>query len=461
MDDNFANSDAAPSLFPEIPASPARESAETKPAGKAVPRLRRPERWQGRMHVESLDQRLDADHAVRNVWAFVEQLDLSPLLDRIRAVRGHVGRNTTDPRILLALWLFASIEGVGSARELDRLCREHRAFEWICGGVSVNYHTLADFRVRHTEFLEELFAQSIASMSHERLVDVNLVAHDGMRIRASAGSDSFRREASLQEHLQQAREHLDKLKAEADLNPAQLDARRQAAQMRAAVEKKQRLESAIENARAIAASREERKKGDGESARASSTDPDARRMKMPDGGTRPGFNAQFATDVESGLIVGVEATNAVNDAQELEPMLDEIKGNIGRDPKAMLNDGGYSTKNNIDLAAERGTVLYTPIKEEKKQLDASKDPYAPKRGDSPAMAAFRARMGQPESKAFYKLRGQTAEWVNANARGHGLYMLRVRGLRKVQAVLLIFALAHNLQRAEALRAERRKQGNPG
>lgn len=461
LDDIPPKPQPAPSLFPEIPGPAPAKPAATKRAGKSAPRLRLAERSQGRIITESLDQRIDADHPVRNVWAFVEQLDLSPLLERIRAVRGHVGRDANDPRILLTLWLYASIEGVGSARELDRLCREHRAFEWICGGVSVNYHTLADFRVQHTEFLEQLFAQSIASMSHEGLVDVNLVAQDGMRIRASAGSDSFRREATLQEHLQQAQEHLDKLKAESDLSPTQLDARRKAAQMRAAVEKKQRLESAIENVREIAASREERKKGDGKNARASSTDPDARRTKMPDGGTRPALNAQFGTDVKSGLIVGVEATNAVNDANELEPMLDEIKGNIGRDPEAMLNDGGYSTKDNIDLAAERGTVLYTPIKEEKKQLNEGKDPYAPKKGDSPAMAAFRARMGLPESKAMYKLRGQSAEWVNANARRHDLYMLRVRGLRKVQAVLLIFALAHNLQRAGVLRAERRNKGNQG
>ena len=199
------------------------------PKAESAPRLRLAEPSQGRMITESLGQRLDADHPVRNVWAFVEQPER----------------------------LYASIEGVGSARELDRLCREH--------------HTLADFRVQPTEFLEQLFAQSIASLSHEGLVDVNLVAHDGKH------------------------------------------ARRKAAQMRAAVEEKQRLESAIENVREIAASREARKKGDGKTARASSTDPDARRTKMPDGGTRPALNAQFGTDVESGRIVGVVATNAVND----------------------------------------------------------------------------------------------------------------------------------------------------
>ena len=406
------------------------------------------------MICESLDQRVDADHPVRTVWAFVERLDLAPLLDRIKAVRGGAGRNANDPRVLLALWLFASIEGVGSARALDRLCRDHRAFAWLCGGVSVNYHTLADFRVGHAEFLETLFAQSIAGLAREGLVDVNLVAQDGLRIRASAGSDSFRRAATLQEHLKQAEGHLAKLKAELDDNPNRLDARRRAARLRAATEKKERLAKAIDHAAEIAASREKRKRGDGESARASSTDPEARRMKMPDGGTRPAYNAQFGTDAESGVIVGVETSTAGNDSHELGPMLDAIEDNVGRVPGATLVDGGYGTRENVDLAAKRKTVLYSTLKAERRQLDAGKDPYAPKKGDSPAMEAFRARMGEPESKALYRRRGEAAEWVNACARRHGLYLLRVRGARKVQAVLVLFALSHNLQRAAKLRAER-------
>jgi transposase len=462
MDDaRSAEPSAPPALFPDV-ADPAdrTESAsiDRPPKAKAAPRLRLAARFQNQVFCETLDKRIDDDHPVRAVWTFVESVDLAPLHDRIKAVKGNVGRNANDPRILLALWLFASIEGVGSARELDRLCREHRAFEWICGGVSVNYHTLADFRVSHGEFLDKLFARSIASLSREGLVDVNLVAQDGMRIRASAGSDTFRREGTLKEHLERAETHLANLKAELDLNGNQLDARRKAAQKRAATEKVARIGKAIEHAREIAENREKRKSGDGESARASTTDPEARRMKMPDGGTRPAYNAQFATAVESGLVVGVEVTNAGNDSHELEPMLADIRDNIGETPKTMLLDGGYGTRENVDLADKEGTVLYAPLKAEERQLEEGKDPYAPKRGDSPAMADFRARMGQAESKDLYKLRGQSAEWTNANARRHDLYMLRVRGLAKVKAVLLIFALAHNLQRAAALRAEQQNRG---
>ena len=234
-------------------------------------------------------------------------------------------------------------------------------------------------------------------------------------------------------------------------------ARRQAAQKRAATEKVERIHSAIAAAREIAKQREKRLAGDGESARASTTDPEARRMKMPDGGTRPAYNAQFGTDAGSGLIVGVAVTNAGNDSHELEPMLDAIHDNLGKNPVNMLVDGGYGTRENIDLAAERDIVVYSSLRAEQRQLDAGKDPYAPKRGDSEAMKAFRLRMGEAASKELYKLRGESAEWVNACARRHDLYLLRVRGLRKVQAVLLIFAIAHNLQRAGALRAERQKQ----
>ncbi len=470
MDDQSAELAASPDLFSDavgavgaIDATGHADAAgdaepATEPRAKAAPRLRLAERSQVGAFFESLDERIDANDPVRAVWAFVEGLDLTALHARIKAVRGHVGRNANDPRILLCVWLYASIEGVGSAREVDRLCQEHRAFAWILGGVSVNYHTLADFRVQHVEFLDDLFAESIASLSREGLVDVNVVAQDGMRIRASAGSDSFRREVTLNEHLTQAKEHLSHLKSELELNGNQVAARRQAAQKRAATEKVQRIEQAIGAAKEMSSQREKRKAGDGQSARASTTDPEARRMKMPDGGTRPAYNAQFGTDTGSGLIVGVGVTNAGNDSHELEPMLNAIHDHFGKDPSKMLVDGGYGTRDNIDLADARGTVVYSTLRAEEKQLEQGKDPYAPKRGDSAAMKAFRARMGEAASKELYKLRGQSAEWVNASARRHDLYLLRVRGLRKVKAVLLIFALAHNLQRAEALRAERRNAG---
>lgn len=422
----------------------------------SVPRLRKAQRDQGEMFTESLDGRIEADHPVRTVWAFVEGLNLSPLLSQIKSVKGCQGRDSTDPRILLTLWLYASIEGVGSARQLVKLCNDHRVYQWICGKVSVNYHMLSDFRTGQGKAFEGLLAEWLASLTHEGLVDVNTVAQDGMRIRASAGGSSFRRQATLQEHLNDAEQHLQTLKKEIEMNPAQLESRRRKAQLRAAEDKKTRLEQALEHVQEIAQGREARKKGDGEKARASHTDPQARRMKMPDGGTRPAYNAQFATDTRTGIIVGVDAATACNDANQLTPMVEEIRKNTGKRPEKVLVDGGYSTRKNVDWAAKNQIDLYTPVKDVKKQLEAGKDPYAPHKGDSPAMIAFRERMSQDESKAIYQLRAQTAEWVNAQARNRGLYMVNVRGKEKVRAVLVLMALAHNLLQVAKLREQQKK-----
>ena len=445
------DSPAVPPPGPAVP-PPGPAVPSPGPAATPAPRLRLAQRHQLQPFLESLDQRLDPHDHARTVWAFVETLDLRCLLEPIKAVEGHVGRNATDPRILLALWLLASIEGVGSARQLNRLCDNHRAFEWLRGNVSLNYHTLSDFRVQHVEQLNRLFAQAIAGLAHERLIDLNFVAQDGMRIRASAGSDSFRRAKTLAEHLTRAETHLTNLTAELTLNPAQLSARRRAAQHRAATERVERLNQAVAHVQELAASREARRPGDGPAARASTTDPESRRMKMPDGGTRPAFNAQLATTVTSGVIVGVDITNAGNDANELEPMMETIRATSGTQPDVALADGGFSTKANVEMAARRGIIVYMPLREEKKQVAAGHNPYAAKKGDSPAMAAFRARMGEAGSKALDQLRGQTAELTNARARRHDLYQVRVRGLRKVLAVLVLFALGENLLRAAALRA---------
>jgi transposase len=426
------------------------------PQVAGTPRLRKPVRDQGIFSTDSLDQRLDADHVARMIWAYVEQMDLSPLLRQIKSVKGHQGRDAIDPRVLMALWLYAVQDGVGSARQLERLCSDHHVYQWICGAVSVNYHTLSDFRAHHGQVLDQLLIDSLASLSHEGLIDVNTVAQDGMRIRASAAGDSFRRECKLEEHLADAKKHVATLNEEIALNPRKLSARRKQAQLRAATEKQTRLEQALENVRIIAKGREARKKGDGQNARASSTDPEARRMKMSDGGTRPAYNAQVVTDIDSGIVVAIEASNACNDSSQLVPMMKEAEHNLGRKLKAALADGGYNTKANVNWAAQKEITLYTPVKELKKQLKEGKDPYAPHKGDSPAMIDHRVRMKQEASQELYGLRGETAEWTNARLRRCGLYMINVRGKEKVRAMLVIVVLALNLIRAEKLRQERKE-----
>jgi transposase len=451
--------DAEPLLFTsaEIDAAATPSAAATPPkASAATPRVNKPERLQGEMRCESLDQRLDADHTARVIWRLVQGLDLSCLYQQIGAVEGVAGRNASDPRVLFALWLYAATDSVGSARELERLCFEHRAYEWLRGHVPVNYHMLADFRVQHGDLLKQLQVDSLAGLLVEGLVSLETAAQDGMRVRASAGSSSFRRQPSLEEAQREAREHLDKLERDNEADGAGQTVRQQQAQERAARERLERVGKAIEAVQHLAEQREKRKKGDGAKARASTTDPEARNMKMGDSGFRPAFNVQMATDADSGIILNMDVLNEGSDAGQMKPMMDEIKENLGQAPKNLLTDGGFSTIEDIEATTQGGTTVYTPVKEEAKQKEAGKDPFARKPKDSPTIADWRQRMGTDAAKELYKLRAPTAELPNARLRNQGVYQMRVRGLAKVKAALWWHVLALNLMRAEVLRAARAK-----
>jgi transposase len=441
-----------PVLFSPAEATPASE-IPAAPVIPSAPRYNRPERLQAEMRFESLDQRLDANHPARVIWMLVQKLDLSSLYERIRAVEGSAGRNPSDPSTLFALWLFACTQGVGSARQLDLLCREHRAYEWLRGNVPVNYHMLADFRVDNQELLDRLLTESLAGLLQEGLIELTCAAQDGMRVRASAGTSSFARQPKLEESLQQAREHVEKLRVEGEKDSAGATQRQKKARERAAREKVERIEKALEHVQQIAQQREARKKGDGAAARASTTDPEARNMKMPDSGFRPGYNVQFATDTKSGIIVGVDVINQGTDAGQMKPMVEQIEERLGQAPDQLLTDGGFAAIEDIEQTTAAGTTVFTPIKQAKQQIAEGKDPYAPKPGDSPTIVQWRQRMGTDLAKSIYKLRAQTAELTNARMRNQGMYQVRVRGLAKVKTVLLWYALAMNLVRAEALRAE--------
>jgi transposase len=437
----------------EFETEPTAAHPSGTPCGqRRAPRIKRPERNQAKMFGESLDQRLDSDHPVRVVWKVVEGLDLSALDEAIEALEGSAGRDASDPRVLFGLWLYAAVDGVGSARELERLSQEHRAYEWLRGDVPVNYHMLSDFRVEHGDLLKQLQTDSLASMLAEGLLELECAAQDGMRVRASAGSSSFRRLPSLEEAQREAREHLDKLEREAENDTGGQTLRQQKARERAAREKQERVEKAIEAAKQMAAQREKRKKGDGVGARASTTDPDARKMKMADGGFRPALNVQMTTDAKSGIILTMDVINEGADAGQMKPTMDEIKSDLGKAPDKLLTDGGYSTIEDIEATTQGGTEVYTPVKEENKQREAGKDPFAPKPGDSPIIAAWRTRMGTETAKTLYKLRAPTAELSNARLRNQGIYQMRVRGIAKVKAALWWHVLAINLLRAYALRA---------
>jgi transposase len=436
--------------LPEPP-SPA-QAAQSMAAGK--PRLRVPIRDQIEMRWQSLDDLLEADHPARIIWAAVCTLDLKSWLGEIKAVEGHVGRDATDPRLLVALWVFATLKGIGSARELARLCGECLPYQWLCGGVSVNYHMLSDFRSQGGEKWDELLTNIVATLLDSELVKMNRVAQDGMKVRASAGKSSFRRRGRLEECLEEARQQVEALKQLAQEDGAELTRRQRAAHERAARERQERIEEAMDQCAELQKQREASAKQSGRKvveAKASTTDPEARNMKFPDGGYRPGYNVQFATDTESGVIVGVEVTNAGNDEEQLPPMLDQLDDRYERVPDEALVDNGFATKDAIDQADDRGCTVYAPVKNEKKQKEEGKDPYAPKKGDSAAIAAWRARMGTEEGKLIYRLRGQTAEWVNAQCRNRGLWHMPVRGQPRCRIIAILFAIMHNLVVAGRLR----------
>ena len=414
-------------------------------------RFQRAQRRQIMMQMLSLDQMLAEDHTARLIWAYVDSLNLTELYAKIRAVAGGAGRDPIDPQILLSLWLMATIDGIGSARRLDRLCEEQAPYQWLCGGVLVNYHTLADFRVDHGVFLDGLLTQSVAVLLHQGLVELTRVAQDGMRVRASAGAGSFRRKPTLAERLKEADAHLDDLKREAEEDASAEDRRVKAARQRAAADRKERLQKALQERETLVSKMERRKKGSGGSARASMTDPESRKMKMGDGGFRPAYNVQFATATDSLVIVGADVTNAGTDGGQMKPMVDQIERRYQTRPDEYLADGGFVSLSDITDLEKSGITTFLPIMEQDQKRAKGIDPFAPVKGDSEEVKRWRARMGTEAAQEIYRQRAVTAEFPNATCRNRNLKQFTVRGLLKVKAVTLLQALAHNIQRTFDLR----------
>jgi transposase len=405
------------------------------------------------MRAFDLDSTLAEDHAARSIWAFVERMNLELFYRHIKAVEDGVGRPATDPKILLGLWLYAHTDGVGSARMLDRLCRSHDAYRWICGGVAMNYHTLSDFRVDHGDALDGLLVQVLGAMTHQGLVQLARVAQDGMRVRADAGAASFRREGTLREHQEAARAQVERLRRELEEDPTRHTRVEQAARERVARERAAAIDRALAEMPAVAAvkKRQKAKKGKKPSEpRVSTTDPESRVMKMPDGGFRPAYNVQLATDADSRIIVGVRVTNQGSDHGLLMPMLDEIQRCTGVVPGEYLVDGGFASLDQITEATRRGATVYAPTL----KAAAPRQPGArPKHPDTPEVRAWRSRMERSDSRAAYRARAATAETSNADLRRwRGLDRFCVRGLAKVRCQALLSVLAYNINRWDTLTA---------
>jgi transposase len=419
--------------------------------GMAGVRLRVVERSQ--VVAERLDDVLAPGHPARTIWEVSGALDLSAFYESIKAREGVVGRNSTDPRLLIALWLYATVRGVGAARELDRLCAESHPYQWLCGGVSVNYHLLSDFRVRHAEALDGLFTQVVAVLVKKGLVKVRRITQDGMRVRASAGASSFRRGTTLEKLQEQAGEHVRQLRQllEDPKKSAGMSVRVKQAKQRAARERQKRIEEAKQlipqlqerqrrSARRLSQKQQAEQQRE---PRASTTDAEVSRMKMSNGGFNPAINAQFAADPQSRAIVGVDVTSEGVDYEQSEPMRQQVEDRTDLKVEEHLYDGGYVKTEQIERAAEEGVTIYAPPKPPRNR-DKRGDEFTPRAGDSEAIRQWRARMGSDQGKQIYKQRASTIETINAQMRRSGLTQLTVRGLPKARCVVLWAALAYNV-----------------
>lgn len=431
-------------------------SKKTQLEQRGDARVQLPERHQREWRDFSLDEYIREDALVRTVVSYVDSLDLSELYQKIKSTKGNTGRNAIDPRILFSLWLFGTLEGVNSGRRLATLATRDLAYMWICGDVSVNYHTLCDFRTQHGDLLERILVDSIAVLHRLDLVRLETIAQDGMRVRASAGSGSFRRQKTIEEARETAESFLQDVlqrdeSSDDDDDSDKRNPREKSARQRAARERVQRLEEASLEMEDMQERYQARNKKVGEKnkcsePRVSTTDPESRRMKMGDNGFRPAFNVQFSNDADALLITGIAVSNSGSDAGLLEPMYNKFIEQHGVVPESYIADGGFSKKQGVTALEKNGTKFYGPLYNEQKLLEAGEDPYQPKPKENKHYTAFRERMGTDEAKAIYKKRAAAAEFPNAICRNQGLSQFSVRGKVKAKAQVTWHALANNLRR---------------
>lgn len=410
------------------------QPSQTLRRGK--PRIAEPQRRQGVICYELPEDALAPTHRARVLWDVVNTLDLSKFLDGVKATEGRPGRPTLSPQMKLVLWLYAISTGVGSAREIARLVETDAAYRWIVGDCQVSHQTLSNFRIGHGAALDELMTDILASLIHKEVLTLDLVAQDGMRVRASASAPSFRRRESLEQCRDQAALHLKAVLAQAD--DPELTRRQQAARVAAAREFQQRVDAAIATVTELKRARH----ASDQPPRASTTDPEARVMKMADGGFRPAYNIQTAT-AGSPLggprtIVGVRVTNVGSDMGSITPMLAELQRRTGQLPNAVLADANHASHACIRAATGQGVTALVAVPERSQKAGAKAD-------DEPAVVAWRTRMETDEAKQLYRARASLCELTNAHLRSHyGLDRFLVRGIQKVTCVALFAAIASNL-----------------
>lgn len=388
-----------------------------------------------------MDTQLAPDHRARHVWTFVEGVDVGPLEGKVRSRPGRPGAPAISPRLLLGLWLYACLDGVGSAREVARLCAEHVAYRWLCGRVGVNHHTLSDFRANCGEFLDGLLSDMIAALVKAGVVDGSTICQDGTKVRASAGSGSFRRASTLGRLREEAAAHVASVKAQS--SDQSLSVRVRAARERAARERLERVDAALAAMTQIKQARDAAAKDPRRAAapRASTTDPQARVMKTRGGGRDAAYNVQLATDAKSRAIVGVQVVQKGTDNGLSEAMRPEVERRTGVKIRTHVTDAGYLNKAAVEREAAAGVERVMPLPTNPGGLPA----VACQPGDGPGVRAWRERMQTQEAKALLRQRSGVAETPNAELKIYrAMDRLLVRGIGKATSVLLLGAIVYNL-----------------
>ncbi|MFO1159283.1 MAG: IS1182 family transposase [Reyranellaceae bacterium] len=450
-------------LFGELPL----QEAKKRPAVAGDPRLLEPERDGVELRASSLDSLIGADHPARLIWAYVVELDLRELEARVKAREGVAGRPAISPRLLLGLWLYATSEGVVSARLLERLCERDDAYRWLCGGVGVNHRTLGEFRVDHGALLDRLLAQSVTALAVEGLIDLDALSQDGVRVRASAGASSFHQRGTLEQQVVEVEAVVAELAKQVDSDPSQNERQVRDRRARRAAERLSRLKAAVAKVAELEDKRAKAKPPEAKAdappkpdkqpkpPRASSTDVDARVIKMADGGFRPAYNMQIASVAGGQIVVAVDVSTSSSDRGLARPMLEQIEATYGMLPSKHLIDGGFTKNDDIEWAHDANVTMYCPPTTNKHKTD----PFEPREDDGPGVAQWRERMKSEAGQAIYRLRA-IHECINARFRQWGLAQLTVRGKAKAIVVLTWYALVNNLLQGERLRRAAAARNRP-
>lgn len=417
-------------------------------------RVLRPQRDQMRLDVVDLDSQLPADHPARLVWMFVERQDLGAARERIKSRCGGPGRPAADPAVLLALWLYATLDGVGSARAIERLCEHHAAYRWIAGGVPANHDMLSQFRRDSADWLDAILTRSLSLLIADGLLSLDEVAIDGTKTRALAGPSSLAGRRKLERVRDQVASHIARLRQELDLDPAQAERRRHERQLQAAQRRAERIAHAEQRMRLYEAEQAERAKRDKRDAKrkpkVSLSDPQVRRMRMPNGATAPAWNVQVATS--AGFVVAIEPTERRNDSGLAPDMVAQIRRRCGRSPKRLLAD--QTAMRIEDIVFLAGTApdlqVYSPVPDPRKGSSpaAARARDKQRQREPDAVARWRERMASAQGPLVYARRKLT-EWTHAMMKNRGFGRMPVHGRHKVGVVCLLHALAHNLVHAHA------------